>query len=387
MKLARSIRPLFLSFLAAGAVLVGAGGALLGDCGPFTDVTDAAFCPFVLELFTLGITTGTSATTFDPTANVTRLQMAAFLSRTVDGVLLRGSQRAALRRFWTTQGPANLGVTTVGFNPFGVDFDGLDIWVVSGLGLTRVRASDGKILDTWTGGTSGGAVMCAMGKAFETGITSPGQLYRADPSLPAGAVTTVASNLGNQPVGLAFDGGRIWTANQLGSVSIVTPQAAIPWTVTSFNVSAGTSNPVGILYDGANVWVTDYAQGTLLKLDAAGAVLQTVTVGTHPGYPVFDGTSVWVPNIGSNSVSVVRASSGAILATLSGNGLNLPNSGAFDGQRLLVTNAGGNSVSVWKAADLSSLGNFAVGANPSEACSDGINFWITLNGASAVVRF
>src|SRR6185312_488575 len=83
-----------------GALLGGAGSAILGVCGPFTDVSDAGFCPFVLEIFTLGITTGTTPTTYDPTASVTRLQMAAFLSRTVDGVLKRGGPRAALGQFW-----------------------------------------------------------------------------------------------------------------------------------------------------------------------------------------------------------------------------------------------------------------------------------------------
>src|SRR5215468_390942 len=78
------------------ALLGGAMSAILGLCGPFTDVTDGFFCPFVLEIFYLGITTGTTATTYDPAGTVTRLQMAAFLSRTVDNVLKRGGARAAV---------------------------------------------------------------------------------------------------------------------------------------------------------------------------------------------------------------------------------------------------------------------------------------------------
>jgi hypothetical protein len=122
-------------------------------------------------------------------------------------------------------------------------------------------------------------------------------------------VTTVASNLGINPEGIAFDGARVWTANSgpPGSVSIVTPGASIPWTVTT--VTTGIVQGRGMLYDGANVWVTD-GNGKLLKLDSAGAILQTVTVGGVPNFPVFDGTNIWVPNIGFQSVSVVRASSG-----------------------------------------------------------------------------
>jgi len=44
-------------FLLAAAGL-GTASSLSGIYGPFTDVSGAAFCPFVLEIFTLGITTG-----------------------------------------------------------------------------------------------------------------------------------------------------------------------------------------------------------------------------------------------------------------------------------------------------------------------------------------
>jgi len=42
------------------AVGIGAASGLLGVCGPFSDTVADAFCPSVLEIFTLGITTGTT---------------------------------------------------------------------------------------------------------------------------------------------------------------------------------------------------------------------------------------------------------------------------------------------------------------------------------------
>jgi DNA-binding beta-propeller fold protein YncE len=369
-------------------VLLGASSALFGVCGPFTDVAADAFCPFVLEIFYLGITTGTTPTTYDPTSNVNRLQMAAFLSRSVDGVLKRGSHRAALQQFWTTQNASVLGLTTVGLNPLLLQSDGLDVWVAN-LGsnsVSHVRGTDGKLLETWTGATFASAVLVAMGRVFVTGRVNPGNLYRIDPTQTAGVVTTVASNLGAIPLGVAFDGSRIWTANPGASVSIVTPGAVIPWTVTT--VTTGFSTPQGNLYDGANIWVADADLG-LLKLDSSGAILQTVTVGINPFNPAFDGGSIWVPNSGSDSLSVVRASSGAVLQTLTGNGLSQPISVAFDGQRMLVTNFNGNSVSLWKAADLTPIGFSPTGSStvPYGACSDGVNFWITLTGMAQLARF
>jgi hypothetical protein len=185
------------------------------------------------------------------------------------------------------------------------------------------------------------------------------------------------------PTGIATDGLGIWTAHVSGSISIVDPD--LP-SFTTF--SAGFNSPRGILFDGANVWVTDAGDATLKKLDSGGSLLQSVPVGTNPGFPAFDGANIWVPNTNSSSITVVRVRDGAVLATLMGNGLSFPESAAFDGQRILVANDG-NSLSLWKAADLTPIGNFLTGANthPLGACSDGVNFWITLAAANQLARF
>ncbi len=298
---------------------------------------------------------------------------------------LSQSRRAILDQFWMPQNDTVLGLTLTGSSSRLVRSDGADLWVAnfSANSVSRVRASDGKLLENWTGATFPFGVVVAMGRILVTGSDNPGRLYHIDPSQPAGTVTTVASNLGAFPTGIAFDGARFWVAGS--GVSIVTPSASLPWAVTT--VTAGLPSLSGALYDGKNVWVTEHA-GTLLKLDNSGAILQTVTVGSQPEFPVFDGTNIWVPNAFSNSVSVVRASTGAVLATLTGNGLNLPVSAAFDGTRVLVTNNGGNSVSLWNAADRTPLGSFGTGAYtyPYGACSDGVNFWITLATAN-LARF
>ena len=65
-----------------------------------------------------------------------------------------------------------------------------------------------------------------------------------------------------------------------------------------------------------------------------------------------------------------------------------PVAAAFDGERVLVTNAY-NSVSLWKAADLSPIGTFSTGGltSPRGVCSDGVNFWIALQGAGQLAWF
>jgi S-layer family protein len=354
---------------------------------PFTDVpsSNIFFCSIASAYFT-GLTNGTSATTYSPTQNVTREQMAAFITRTMDQSLKRGSQRAVTDKWWTPTSVNSLTLTDVGDQPTHVKFDGTDLWVANSNSgsVMRIRASDGKLLDTLRGATAPVSILAAMGRIFVIGYTNPGQLYMIDPTQPAGAMTTLTSSLGPYPSGIAFDGSRIWTANTYGYVSIVSVN---PTAVTTVNAG---SNLASILFDGSYIWVTDYNQDKLLKLNVNGSVAQTISIGGHPLYPVFDGTNIWVPNGNSDSVTVVRVkdaignplTTAFVLANLTGNGLNDPLTAAFDGERILVTNHLQSSVSLWKAADLTPLGSFPTGTGtyPVGACSDGLNFWITLSG-------
>jgi hypothetical protein len=353
---------------------------------PFTDVMSNPFFCEIAEAFFSGLTNGTSPTTYSPSSPVPREQMAAFITRTQDSALRRGSRRAPLGQWAAPAALPMTGRTAVGSDPELVASDGADLWVADILGndVKRVRASDGKVLETWTGATSAFAVLVARGRVYVTGSTTPGRIYVIDPSMAAGAVTTLSSSLGNNPNGIAADGSFIWTADLGGSVSRVDPDSGSTTTILT-----GFSAPIGSLFDGANIWVTDQGDNKLKKLDSGGNIVQSLAVGSGPQFPVFDGSNIWVPNMNDNSVTVVRAATGVVIATLTGNGLNHPSQVAFDGQRVLVTNPNAGSISLWKAADLTPIGAFSTGATgfPKGACSDGVNFWITMEIANQLARF
>ena len=375
-----------------------------GSCGgtsitlPFTDVMSSPFFCQIAEAYFSGLTFGMTATTYNPSGNVPREQMAAFITRTMDQSLKRGSRRAALNQFWTLTPhyvPGGIGTSNI---PSGgslrlVQSDGADLWVADFVGNTvhRVRANDGAYVASWTGATNAYGVLVAAGNIFVTGRINPnGVLYDIDPRGGALGAYALTSDLGSNPAGIAFDGDKIWTANSGtgpggGSVSFMSLGFLSPTTV-----SAGFSQPIGILYDGSNIWVTDIGDATLKQLNSSGGVIKTVGVGSAPQFPAFDGTNIWVPNLISDTVTVVRAAgplAGTVLATLTGNGLSSPRSVAFDGERILVTNGGGN-ISLWKAADLTQIGFTPAGSgtDPFGACSDGLNFWITI-GDSRLARF
>jgi len=389
------------------AVFFAASGLrALADCAafglPFADLGSTSFCAEIAEAYFSGLSNGTSATTYAPSQNVPREQMAAFVTRTLDQSLLRGNRRAALDQWWSSSPhfDQTLATTTVGTSPTLLKSDGADVWVANfgNATVSRVRASDGRLLQTWTSATKAYGVLVAMGRVFVTANQATGTLYLINPSAASGAAVTVATaSLGAFPGAIAFDGNKIWTANSNnglggGSVSIVVPGT---WTVT--NVTTGFHEPIGLVFDGVHMWVTDAtATGTVLrKLDANGAVLQSVALGFGAGLPAFDGRNIWVPQSFDDTLSVVRVSDGVVLKTFpaNSNGMDEPSQAAFDGQRIAVTNEsavnGTPSLSLFKATDLSAIGNFPLAGVtlPFGVCSDGVNFWVALGGSAEVGRF
>jgi sugar lactone lactonase YvrE len=377
--------------------LSGAASVLRADTGfcgnnsitlPFTDVAgNAFFCQIAAAHFS-GLTNGTTPTTYSPNDAVPRSQMAAFVTRTLDQSLQRGSRRAALDQWWIPQEPSATALTTVGASPVGVKSDGADLWVASHSGtVSRVRASDGKMWGTWTGATNARAVLIARGRVYITGLTSPGNLYAIDPDQPAGQVITLTSSLGVNPVALAYDGDNMWVAcsGNNGGLYKFDPDSATVGEVGNFQ------QPYGLVFDGANIWVADRGDNRLYKVDANGnkAPNSAQLPGT-PNYPVFDGTNIWVP-CANGDVVVVRAKGalyGQVLQTISLGGA--PAQAAFDGEHIMVTRVGvSQGVALIKASSfevVEQLIPIGQGSQPAGVCSDGVNFWVTLYNTGKLAR-
>ena len=92
---------------------------------------------------------------------------------------------------------------------------------------TEIFASDGTLLETWTGGVASfGDLMIAMGRVLVVGKETPGKLYQIDPSQPPDGVTLLASTLGGLPSGIAFDGNSdLWLATGLSILRYSDPTA------------------------------------------------------------------------------------------------------------------------------------------------------------------
>jgi Collagen triple helix repeat (20 copies) len=77
-----------------------------------------------------------------------------------------------------------------------------------------------------------------------------------------------------------------------------------------------------------------------LRWDQAPRAYGTFPVGSSPFGVAFDGTSIWVTNLGDDNVAKLRASDGAELGTFPVG--NSPRSVAFDGTSIWIANQGGN---------------------------------------------
>jgi hypothetical protein len=405
MKFNRSIVVRFLLLISVMANLTTLSSKIqadTGSCGgvtvtlPFNDVMGNPFFCQIAQAFFTGLTNGTSATTYSPSATVTREQMAAFITRTQDSALRRGSLRATAGQWAMPQDVGVLKTTIVGSTPQYNCFDGEDIWVANFIAssVTRVHASDGRELGTWTGVSSASNTISAAGFIYVIGRGNPGTIYRIDPTLAPGVATLVENNLGPSPRSITYDGLNLWTANSgtgaAGTGSITRYNIV---TDTATTISVGFNQPVGIVFDGTHLWVVDRGDGALYRVNPAdGTILETLPMGpiTFTAVPVFDGANIWVPV--TNGLQVVSTSTPAILlATLTGNGLGDNRAVAFDGERIMVTTGTGTSVSLWKASSLTPLGslNLGAGMTPFGVCSDGLHFWIVVDtgGSDFLMRF
>jgi hypothetical protein len=392
--------------LVAAAFTLTIGSRLLsadtGSCGgqsitlPFTDVpsSNIFFCAIAQAYFT-GLTNGTSATTYAPTQPVSREQMAAFIARTQDSALKRGNRRAAMQQWWTPTSagalrPVDLGTGNI---PIDITCDGANLWIANtNATVSRVRASDGKLLQTWTGANGAGGIIAAAGRIYIAGTagTAPGKVYVIDPAATPGAVTVFEDDIGAGPHQITFDGTNLWTANLsnsgTGSISRIDVATGVDGTFT-----AGFNFPDDILWDGANLWVADGAFNLLKRIDPAnGSVVEEIEVQQAPNRLLFDGTNLWISSRGLDNITVVRATGGlrgTVLASFTVPGG--PNAMAFDGERVMVGNFDGDAVSLFKAADFTPLGTVSTGANsgPFSVASDGLNFWIGRANKHDIVRF
>jgi YVTN family beta-propeller protein len=168
---------------------------------------------------------------------------------------------------------------------------------------------------------------------------------------------------GLSPRGIAFtpDGQTAWvvgnTARRI-DVATNTPGPGI--------ALAGPADAVAVSGNGMTAWVT---LPGLNAIQPVSTVLggTTIAVGAAPSQIALspDGTTLYVTNTASNTVSVVAVATSAVVATIPVGSAPVGVSFRMDGQRAYVTNGSGNTVSTIDTATRTVIASPAVGGSPT----------------------
>ena len=186
-----------------------------------------------------------------------------------------------------------------------------------------------------------------------------------------------------------------------GSYSLQSVATDATETATSAGITVnvvptyGFSRPINLAFDGTHIWVVNLGADqappngeSVTELNASdGSPVQTLAGGSfgfdNPRAIAFDGTHLWVPNYSGNSVTELNASDGSWIQTLSGApyGFDSPDGILFDGAHVWVANQGGNSVTELNASDGSFVQTLSGGsygfADPLSFAFDGAHLWVS----------
>ena len=165
------------------------------------------------------------------------------------------------------------------------------------------------------------------------------------------------------------------------------------WDQLGQRVSVG-SIPQGVAFDGANIWVANSGSNTVTKLRASDGALQgNFAVGSIPRGVAFDGANIWVANQVSANVTKLRASDGACAGVVGPATAACtfavgtePYGVAFDGANIWVTNSFSDNVTKRRASDGALLETIAVGNHPLGIAFDGASIWVASYVSSTVTK-
>jgi YVTN family beta-propeller protein len=222
---------------------------------------------------------------------------------------------------WTQSSPINplklaelkwynadrVAVAQVGNRPYGMAFDGQNMWVANSGDDTvdELNAASLGIVHTYHVGVGpnglafdGHSIWVANNKDDTVTEINPATQTESGPF-----------SVGHLPIDIAFDGSNLWVTDW-GSDQVT--ELSDSGTVLN-TVDVGVE-PVAIAYGDSAIWVADSGSGGLTEIDPATAqVIRTIVVDANPGAVAFDGTNVWTCDFDDEQVFVTDASSGELV--------------------------------------------------------------------------
>lgn len=253
--------------------------------------------------------------------------------------------------------------------------------------VSKIDPRSGNVVATITVAAGPVAIIYAAGYVWVAGLTAGAGVSRIDPSTNACTVKFIDLGGAATCVGLAYDGSALWVATNSTFVKKVDLTGAVIATVA---LSGTASAAGGLLSVGGFLWVAcGGGSPGLQKIDTStNAVVATAAVGSAPLCFTSDGTYLWVTNYTGSSVSRVRLSDAAVMATITAGIGTRPVRPLYLNGRVYVGNrdAAGTTISVIDAASDVVVDTIRGLTAPAGNAWDGMHLWCPSFDASNKVN-
>ena len=192
------------------------------------------------------------------------------------------------------------------------------------------------------------------------------------------------------PTGPTGPKGNDGEKGDVGSVS-ASCVALLRWedcNKVSATVAVG-SGPSDIVFDGTNIWVGNIGSDTVSKINPiSNNVIATVAVGDTPAGIVFDGTNIWVANRDQNFLSKININGVSSEDVLMNVNIQITDVG-YNGRLIYVsyTTATGDygNLLTFDPSDGSTFGVCGICYGAHKFASDGNRMWVANSGNHTLV--
>ncbi len=176
----------------------------------------------------------------------------------------------------------------------------------------------------------------------------------------------------------------------VGTDSVTVAATCVDGNTVTATIAVG-SYPIGVAVspDGTTAYITNYGSNSVSVINTAtNTVTATIAVGSSPvGVAVSPhGTTAYITSYGGNSVSVINTATNRVTATIAVGSSPWGVAVSPDGTTAYSADAGGSSVSVINTATNTVTATIAVGSTPYGVAfsPDGTTAYITNAGGSSV---
>jgi sugar lactone lactonase YvrE len=182
--------------------------------------------------------------------------------------------------------------------PWGIDFQGEDIWVVDTDDNTIKRVNlNGTTLSSFSAPGSAPRGIAFDGTDLWVVDSTDAKVYQLTTTGTMTSSFDIPGSIGSNYAGICFAGSNLWV------LEITPPIGAklVQMTTTGVEVSSVNLNPLelmtplGLTYDGTHFWISDDFFNSILKVSSDGnTLLETIELpGNDPRGLAFTGNQVW----------------------------------------------------------------------------------------------